>query len=233
MLRLDFKFLIVATPILAFAAVAPVVFPAALAGYATMKVLALMLMLPAALLLVALALWHQSRGSARLAGAVWRGALAGVLATIALETIRYPGFRLGFMPGNLPELMGVLLLDRFAAGPSTASTIAGFAYHFWNGASFGILFSVIAEGFSLRRFKIWAGFYGVLVGIGFLASPVVQSLGGGFFGLDFGAPFLSTVISAHIGYGVALGVLLKWMSSGDSCDSRDAATAGWLPATRG
>jgi len=233
MLRLDIKFLIVATPILALAAVAPVVFPAALAGYATMKDLALMLMLPAALLLVALVLWHQSLGSARLAGAVWRGTLAGVLATIALEAIRYPGFRLGFMPGNLPELMGVLLLDRFAEGPSTASTIAGFAYHFWNGASFGIIFSVVAESLSLRRFKTWATLYGVLVGIGFLASPVVQSLGGGFFGLDFGAPFLSTVISAHIGYGVALGALLKWMSPGDSCDSRDAATVGWLPATRG
>jgi hypothetical protein len=232
MLRFDFTFLIVATPILALAAVAPVVFPAALAGYATMKDLALMLMLPAALLLVALALWHQSLGSARLAGTVWRGTLAGVLATIALEAIRYPGFRLGFMPGNLPELMGVLLLDRFAEGPSTASTVAGYGYHFWNGASFGIVFSVIAESLSLRRFKSWAAFYGVLVGIGFLASPVVQSLGGGLFGLDFGAPFLSTVISAHIAYGVALGVLLKWMSHCETSDSRDAATAWWLHASR-
>jgi len=32
--------------------------------------------------------------------------------------------------------MGVLLLDRFALGPSALSDIAGFSYHFWNGAAF-------------------------------------------------------------------------------------------------
>ncbi|MFN8006793.1 MAG: hypothetical protein U0V70_07190 [Terriglobia bacterium] len=160
MLQRDLKFLITAIPIIALAAVAPTPSPAAQAGYATMKDLALMLMLPAAALLLAMSLWHQLRGNTRLAGAVWRGAGAGALATLALEAIRYPGFRLGFMPGNLPELMGVLLLDRFAAGPSTASNVAGFTYHFWNGASFGILFSVIMEGLSLRRFKTWAAIYG-------------------------------------------------------------------------
>jgi len=40
------------------------------------------------------------------------------------------------------ELMGVLLFDRFALGPSPASTFAGFAYHFWNDACFGIIFTL-------------------------------------------------------------------------------------------
>lgn len=55
---------------------------------------------------------------------------AGALATIALEAVRYAGFRLGFMPGNLPELMDVLLLNRFPLGPSAAATVAVFVYHY-------------------------------------------------------------------------------------------------------
>src|SRR5260370_8804552 len=65
---------------------------------------------------------------------------AGAVATVALEAIRLPGFWLGFMPGNLPRLMGVLFLDQFAAGPTLGSAVAGWAYHFWNGASFGLIY---------------------------------------------------------------------------------------------
>ena len=64
------------------------------------------------------------------------------------EVVRYSGFRLGFMPGNLPGPMGVLVLDRFALGPSTGSTVAGFVYHFWNEAGFGIVFALARGGAS-------------------------------------------------------------------------------------
>ena len=109
------------------------------------------------------------------------------------------------MPGNLPELMGVLLLDRFALGPSTASTLAGFAYHFWNGASFGVIFALLAAG----RPRWWALPYGLAVGLGFLVSPVVQALGVGLLGKDFGWRFAATVLTAHAAYGAALGWLLS------------------------
>ncbi len=47
------------------------------------------------------------------------------------------------MIGDLPRLMGVLLTDRFMLGPSLVSDILGYAYHFWNGASFGVIFAVL------------------------------------------------------------------------------------------
>jgi hypothetical protein len=50
--------------------------------------------------------------------------------------------------------------------------------------------------------------YGVVIGIGFLVSPVVQSLGVGLFGRDFGWTFAATVLSAHVAFGATLGVLL-------------------------
>ena len=153
--------------IIGLAAIAPVAFPAAQAGYTTLHDLAYLAIIPAAILLVlAWALLRKS-SAAGLAASIRDGAVAGALATVVLEAVRYSGFRIGFMPGNLPELMGVLLFYRFALGPTAASTLGGFAYHFWNGACFGTIFA-------LGRFNLpvwWAVPYGAAVGVGFLVSP--------------------------------------------------------------
>jgi hypothetical protein len=197
--------------LLALASAAPNAFPLSQMGYGSLHQLALVMILPAAAgLLVAWVLlaWLGPRSMATL---LVQGALAGAVATLALEAVRYPGFRLGFMPGNLPRLMGVLLLDRFALGPSTLSDLAGFAYHAWNGASFGIVFVMLAKG----RSSWWAVPYGLAVGLGFLASPVVQALGVGPFGRDFGWPFAATVLTAHAAFGTALAVLVSRLCGPD------------------
>jgi hypothetical protein len=191
--------------LIAIAAVAPAAFPAPQAGYSTLHDLAFSSIIPSGVLLViAWALLSRSRFT-ELATSIHDGALAGAVATIALEAVRYSGFRMGFMPGNLPELMGVLLFDRFALGPTTVSTFAGFAYHFWNGACFGIIFA-------LGRFRLpnwWAIPYGVAIGVGFLMSPVVQGLGVGLFGTNFGWHFAATVLAAHLAFGTAMAALLN------------------------
>ncbi len=195
--------------ILALAAVGPNIFPAAQAGYSTLHVLAIRLLLPSivALALISAAIWQSQRAISR---AVFWGAVAGVLATIPLEVVRLVGFHFDYMPGNLPRLMGVLLLDRFAQGPSTASDVAGWTYHFWNGASFGIIYALL---FGTRR--RWLGaIYGVLIGIGFMVSPVVKSLGVGLFGLQFSYGFPLTVTLAHLGFGVALGFFARCFLAG-------------------
>jgi len=167
------------------------------------------LILPAAaLIVVAWALLKRSPLS-ELAAALGSGAIAGALATLALEAVRYTGFRLGFMRGNLPELMGVLLFDRFALGPTLASTLAGYAYHFWNDACFGMIFA-------LGRFRLrawWAIPYGIAIGLGFLISPVVQALGVGLFGVNFGWQFAATVLAAHLAFGTALAWAIQLRSS--------------------
>jgi hypothetical protein len=195
--------------ILALAAVGPNIFPAAQAGYSTLHVLASRLLLPSvlALIVISAAIWRSQRAISR---AVLWGAVAGALATIPLEIVRLVGFHFDYMPGNLPRLMGVLLLDRFAEGPSTASDLAGWAYHFWNGASFGIIYAVL---FGTRR--RWLGaVYGLLIGIGFMVSPVVKSLGVGLFGLQFSYGFPLTVTLAHLAFGLALGFLARCFLAG-------------------
>ena len=184
------------------AAAGPAAFPLAQMGYAPLQRLAVVLILPSAALLLAMAGYLERRRHS-VGRAIRRGLIAGAVATVALEAVRCTAFRLGFMPGNLPELMGVLLLNRFALGPSTGSTVAGFAYHFWNGAAFAAIFSVFFQS----RPRSWAIPYGLAIGIGFLASPVVQSLGVGLFGKDFGWHFAATVLTAHAAYGAALGAL--------------------------
>jgi hypothetical protein len=188
--------------LLALASAGPIAFPLAQLGYAPLWRLALVLILPSAALLFAAAFVLRAAWFRETGNALGHGLLAGAVATLALEATRYTGFRLGFMPGNLPELMGVLLLNRFALGPTMISNLAGFAYHFYNGAAFGAIFALLVGG----RSRWWAIPYGAAIGLGFLASPVVQSLGVGLFGRDFGWHFAATVLTAHAAFGVALGL---------------------------
>ena len=198
--------------LLTLASVSPLIFPIAESGRGSMDVLARVALMPAlGFLLVTLRVLYRVDDSLARISAV--GLAAGAIATLALEAIRLPGFWLGFMPGNLPRLMGVLSLNQFAAGPSLRSDFAGWAYHFWNGASFGLIY-VLVFG-TCRRWV--AAAFGVLLGAGFMFSPVVSALGVGFLGLEFSKGFPLTVTVAHAAFGLALGWLaVAWLGFVDS-----------------
>lgn len=209
---------------LALAGAGPLIFPVAQSGHGTMPILAMRLLAPAVLALAVITYTTRHRW---LGPDILAGAAAGALATIALEVVRLTGYQLGFMPGNLPRLMGVLLLDRFALGPTLASDLAGWAYHFWNGASFGITYVLV-----IGTRRQWPGaVFGLLVGLGFLTSPVVLSLGVGYFGLQYSIGFPVTVLLAHLGFGLVLGALAQRMAGAHpsrllpQASSRPAATA--------
>ncbi len=203
---------------LLLAGIAPNVFPAAQAGVAKMSLLGKWLLIPAMALLGVVTRVAWGRGHKRLTNRLLAGAAAGFIATIGLEVVRLTSFHaFEGMPGDLPRLMGVLLLDRFMLGPSLASDVLGWAYHFWNGVSFGILFTV----FLGRRSLLWAPGYAELIGFGFLLSPAVKALGIGFMGLDMPSMPI-TVVLAHLAYGLILGLLSRqWVRE-----------RGWLLADR-
>ena len=132
----------------------------------------LWLLLPAVAILLAALLFAQVRGYARLVNRVLAGAAAGTVASVGLEAVRMYSFRQGGMPGDLPRLMGVLLTDRFMAGPSPFSDFLGYAYHYWNGTSFGIIFAV-----ALGRKKVfWGIAYGVIIATGAIQLGRSQEL---------------------------------------------------------
>lgn len=196
--------------VLLLAGVSPSIFPAAQAGLAKMSVLALRFLLPSVVLLGLLLAVARGRDHPRLASHMFLGVVAGLIATVGLELVRATSFRLGGMPGDLPRLLGVLLTDRFMLGPSTLSDVLGYAYHFWNGASFGLIFAVLLG----RKALVWAIAYGELIGLGFLASPAVKAMGVGFMGVQMPA-MLVTVLVAHAVFGLILGLLLRrWLHGG-------------------
>ncbi len=195
---------------LLFAGVSPNVFPIAQAGLAPMPVLAVRLLLPSLVGLAVVFVLAWVRGHARLAARMSAGVGAGLLATIGLEAVRSVSFHFGGMPGDLPRLLGVLLTNRFMEGPSTVSDVLGYAYHFWNGASFGLIFAVLLG----RKPLAWAAAYGELIGLGFLASPAVKAMGVGFMAVQMPA-MIVTVLAAHLVFGLVLGLLLRrWLHGG-------------------
>ncbi|HYX05616.1 MAG TPA: DUF6789 family protein, partial [Bacteroidales bacterium] len=99
-----------------------------------------------------------------------------------------------------------------ALGPDLWSNVAGWAYHFWNGAAFGIIFSLLFG----RTKLIWSVLYAILIATGFMLSPVPRALGIGLFGFQFknGYQFMLTVILAHIAFGSILGMVIRKLNSG-------------------
>lgn len=204
MRRIDLEELTYSLLALAAAGVSPNLFWIAQAGYAPLSTLGTHVLVPAAVALVVVLIVALARHRTRLSNRIIAGAAAGVIATVGLEVIRFTSFRLGGMPGSMPELLGVLMLNRFMAGPSLLSNIVGWAYHFWNGVSFGIVFAVVFG----RKPLVWALVYAEFVGLGFLISPAVTAMGIGFMGLNMPAMPI-TVVIAHTVYGVILGLLCR------------------------
>jgi len=192
-----------------FAGVSPNLFPAAQAGIAKMSVLGLKVLLPAIVLLIAVLALAAARGQQELVHRALTGAAVGFVATLGLEAVRNVSFHLGGMPGDMPRLLGVLLTNRFMLGPSPWSDTLGYAYHFWNGVSFGLIFAVLVG----RKPILWALVYAQLIGLGFLLSPAVKAMGIGFMGLKMPAMPV-TVVLAHLVFGLILGSLSRrWLGS--------------------
>jgi hypothetical protein len=189
------------------AAIAPNIFPVAQAGFAKMSDLTRWFLLPSIVVLIVVIFITIGLGHRVLARRMIAGLAAGTIATLGLEVVRTTSFHLGGMPGDLPRLLGVLMTDRFMLGPSRLSDVLGYSYHFWNGACFGLIFAVIFG----RRSLWWSSIYGLVIGVGFLASPAVRAMGVGFLALQKPS-MIVTVVLAHVVYGLILGSLLpRWL----------------------
>jgi hypothetical protein len=197
--RISLEELVLSGVALAAAGISPNLFWIAQAGYAKLSTLAVWVLIPSIVVVFAVIWIAGKSGERRLVNRMIAGGLAGGLATIALEIVRITGFHLGQMPGSMPELAGVLLLNRFMLGPSLLSNIAGWGYHFWNGIAFGMIFAII-----FGRKPLWVALgYGLFMALGFLVSPAVTALGIGFMGHQMpGMPV--TVVLAHLAYATVL-----------------------------
>ncbi len=193
------------------AAVGPNILVVALTpGMPGMPALVRLALLPSIALLVLV--WRAARraGYGRLVNRIETGVWVGFVATAGLDALRLASFSLGLLPGNLPRMFGVLILDRMAVGPSTVSDIVGSLYHYWVSACFGLAYALF-----IGRTRWWGGLiWGLIIEVGMMTTPpMVVAMGSGYFGLKLGKGILNDVflgsLFPHISYGIVLGLLLE------------------------
>lgn len=179
------------------------------AGYASLHDLGIRVIPSSVVGLCLLFLWAKRSGWWRLSSILRASVWIGIFATLGLDVVREIGFRLFHsMPGDISMLMGVLLTDRFMEGPTWYSDVLGELDHLWNGIALVMVYLLF-----LGRQKGWmAVVYGLLVAVGFMTSPVVDAIGVGPFGRDFGPGFAVTVLIAHAVFGLVLGIASRFAS---------------------
>jgi hypothetical protein len=199
------------------ASVSPNLLVVSQAGYALLSSLAIYFLIPSLAVIAIIYGLSYGLGLQDIRRQIQNGIIAGLISTVGLEIVREVGFHFGGMPGDMPKLLGVLLLNRFALGPNTLSNLAGWSYHFWNGAAFGIIYSILAG-----KGRIWMGIiYAQLIAAGFMMSPAVVAMGVGHFGVNFGWGFPLTVTLAHLAFGSLLGwVIYNLNEEGQSLFTR-------------
>lgn len=193
------------------AAVGPNVLVVALTpGMPGMPALVRLALLPSIALLVLVWIAARRAGYARLVNRIETGVWVGFVATAALDVLRLTSFSLGLLPGNLPRMFGVLILDRMAVGPSTGSDIVGSFYHSWVSACLGLTYALL-----VGRTRWWGGLiWGLIIEVGMMTTPpMVVAMDTGYFGLKLGKGILNGVflgsLFPHISYGIVLGLLLE------------------------
>jgi hypothetical protein len=137
--------------------------------------------------------------------APWIGeaALAGIIAAVAYDLFRLPFVLSGIPLFKVFPQFGEILLD--ATEPRWLVNLLGWAYHFSNGASLGIMFLALVP--RPTRANLFAGSIAFALAVEFLLliTPYAS-----FFGLALNQRFLMLTLSAHLVFGVTLGLWLRW-----------------------
>lgn len=192
---------------LAVAAIGPNILVVALTpGMPEMPFLTKVALLPSIGLLLLVFLLAKKMNYIRLSDRIIAGLWIGAVASGGLDIVRLIGFYLGYMPGNMPRMFGVLIMDTMAIGPDPLSDFVGSLYHFWVGACFGLTLTLI--GGKVRWW--WGLIWGIIIEIGMMTtSPMVVAMDTGYFGVKFGPGLFIVSFTAHLVLGILMGLLTE------------------------
>jgi hypothetical protein len=188
-------------------------------GLCDMRTFTFAILIPATVLLIAIALLDRERGDRRLWRAVLIGAAGGFLAACAYDVFRLP-WVLGFADGVGPAWLRLPLFKvfpRFGAMilgiPFTAAQtesqfplsahLVGWVYHFSNGITFGVMYMAII-GDATRRSWLWAIALATGVELAMLLTPYTS-----FFTIRMTALFVAVTLTAHLVFGAVLGLYAR------------------------
>ncbi|HEY8665852.1 MAG TPA: hypothetical protein VIL86_04260 [Tepidisphaeraceae bacterium] len=184
-------------------------------GLMSMHAFTLCISAPAMALLAGLTFLDYARGDGRLFRAVVIGAIAGLLAAFAYDIFRLPfvfsrQWGLGGMVPPMPLFkvfprFGAMILSQPIEQPhySPAAQLVGWTYHFSNGLTFGIMYLAMI-GDARRRSWLWAVALAVGLELAMLFTPYP-----GMFGITVGKQFIIVTLTAHLIFGVALGLCVR------------------------
>lgn len=156
--------------------------------------------LPCCVALVGIWLWAKRTGRNSLAEALAIGCLGGLLGTLAYDLVRIPPLLSGQRIFAPISAYGVWIAD--AGGSSRGTELLGWAYHFSNGLTFGMMYTLCLR----KRHWAWAILWGLVLETIALVSPF-----GRIFYLVGNYQAIGIAYFGHIAYGLPLGWLaFRW-----------------------
>jgi len=204
--------------------------PLDLMPYATYRDIAI---IPSVIVIFAIGILARSKFP-RLVNRLFVGMAAGAVASFALEAIRIPGYMFAkWLPmDSMISLPGLLLTEKITSLSEIKQVImqsdvamnlyhapldafmAGALWHFWNGATFGIVYALV-----IGKGKWWYGIiWAFIIEIGMMLAPYLIIMKGpfGIEHMDGYNLFVITLI-AHIAFGAVLGIIVqKWKKGSES-----------------
>ncbi len=183
-------------------------------------------LIPATVILIGMALLDRFKGDRQLWRAVMIGAIGGLVAACAYDLFRLPFViaavdQTGPAWLRLPLYMvfprfGAMILGQpFAAQQSDSqftllAHVIGWIYHFSNGIAFGVMYMALI-GSASRRSWLWAIVVAVGLELAMLFTPYT-----GFFGINLTARFVVVTLTAHLIFGIALGLYARRKALADA-----------------
>lgn len=184
-------------------------------GLCPMRTFAGVIFVPAMVVLAGLAVYDYGHGNGELARAVIIGAVGGVTAAVAYDVFRLPFVfaRRWGIEGLIPALnlfkvfpaFGAMLLRQpiQQAHYSLAADYLGWAYHFSNGLTIGVMYLALI-GAGARRHWGWAVLLALGLEAGMLFTPYPR-----VFGIPVTLRFVLVTLAAHAVFGICLGLCVK------------------------
>jgi hypothetical protein len=187
-------------------------------GLCPMRQFTFFVFVPALAALAVIAAADGLREGGQLWRAVMVGALAGFAATVAYDVFRLPFVfaREWHLTAVIPFMnlfkvfprFGAMILGQPREQPeySTTAQLTGWAYHFSNGITFGVMY-VAMMGNAAKRGWGWAVLMAAGLELGMLFTPYP-----GVFGIPLTARFVAVTLTAHIIFGVVMGLTARRLS---------------------
>ncbi len=183
---------------------------AEMAGLMPMCAFTPRILLPAMAALYGIAVLDRFRGDRRLWRAVVLGTLAGLAGAVLYDLFRLPFVLAGGMPlFKVFPRFGAMILGQpmEQASYAPAAQFVGWAYHFSNGAGFGVMFAALIGEASHRWGAGWP--WAVLMAAGIEACLLVSPYPA-FFGIHLTARFVAVTLAAHLVFGAGMGLCFAW-----------------------